>query len=244
MVTQTKPATLFDRVVRKVRSEMTAGLRRVWEVAGVGSFSRVARDGLDQKLQAFLPSRGFFVEAGALDGFESSNTYFLERVHRWRGLLIEPNAHHAAACRRRRRRSHVVHAALTGPDQSGGTVDIVYGHDLTWVSGSYTGEELERREATLARYGYSAEKVSVPAITLSQLLDQFDCPIIDFLSLDVEGFEDVALSGLDLTRHRPKLARSNATRPRHSPGFSRGWTVTKWSIALPGMITCFVMRND
>ena len=205
-MTATRPATVMHRAARRIRSETTAGFRRVFELAGVGAFSRVARDDLDRKLRPFLPRRGFFVEAGALDGFEASNTYFLERVRRWRGLLVEPNGHHAAACRRRRRRSQVVHAALTGPADAGGTVEIVYGHDLTWVSGSYAGEELNRREGMLARYGHSAERVAVPAVSLSQLLDKYDCPPVDFLSLDVEGYEDSALSGLDLSRHRPKLA--------------------------------------
>lgn len=194
------------RAVRRANRQVSDGLRRVCEYAGVGAFSRIARDGLDRKLEPFLPQRGFFVEAGALDGFESSNTYFLERVRGWRGLLVEPNLHHATACRRRRQRSHVVHAALTGPKQAGGTVDIIYGHDLTWVDGSYASDELDRREDMLAKYGYSAERVAVPAETLSGLLDRFDCPPVDFLSLDVEGYEDSVLSGLDLSRHRPKSA--------------------------------------
>lgn len=34
---------------------------------------------------------GFFLEAGALDGYYQSNTFFLERDLGWTGLLVEPN---------------------------------------------------------------------------------------------------------------------------------------------------------
>ena len=34
---------------------------------------------------------GFFIEAGAYDGEEISNTLFFELKHGWTGLLIEPN---------------------------------------------------------------------------------------------------------------------------------------------------------
>ena len=34
---------------------------------------------------------GFFIEAGAHDGVEASNTLYLEKKMGWRGLLVEPN---------------------------------------------------------------------------------------------------------------------------------------------------------
>ena len=35
--------------------------------------------------------RGFFIEAGAYDGFYLSNTLYLEKVLRWNGILVEPD---------------------------------------------------------------------------------------------------------------------------------------------------------
>ena len=34
---------------------------------------------------------GFFIEAGAHDGVEASNTLYLEKKMGWKGLLVEPN---------------------------------------------------------------------------------------------------------------------------------------------------------
>ena len=47
--------------------------------------------------------------------------------------------------------------------------------------------------------------VVVPARTLSSILDARGIPQIDFLSLDLEGYEAAALRGLDLERHRPAI---------------------------------------
>jgi hypothetical protein len=45
---------------------------------------------------------------------------------------------------------------------------------------------------------------TVPARTLSSLLDEVGAPEVDLLSLDVEGYEPHVLAGLDLERHAPR----------------------------------------
>jgi hypothetical protein len=48
-------------------------------------------------------------------------------------------------------------------------------------------------------------EVSVPARTLDSLLEEADAPAIDFMSLDVEGYEAEVLKGIDLDRRGPAL---------------------------------------
>ncbi len=160
------------------------------------------RDDLDQKLKAYLPERGVYVEAGALDGFYFSNTYYLDRVAGWTGLLVEPNPPEFHACSRFRRRARTVNCALVAFDFPDPTVTLNYGADLTWVEGSYNAEELEDRHSLISRFGRSGEKITVPARTLQSLLDENDLKV-DFLSLDVEGYESSVLRGLDLDRSAP-----------------------------------------
>lgn len=51
---------------------------------------RPSINNLDRKLAKYLDFReGFFIEAGANDGYAQSNTYFLEKKRGWHGLLIE-----------------------------------------------------------------------------------------------------------------------------------------------------------
>ena len=65
--------------------------RAAAETRGDDTLSRPALHELDVKLGAIIDrDGGFFVEAGAHDGFTQSNTYWLERFRGWRGLLVEP----------------------------------------------------------------------------------------------------------------------------------------------------------
>ena len=43
---------------------------------------------------------GFFIEAGANDGLNQSNTFLLESVLKWNGLLVEPNIHRYNICKK------------------------------------------------------------------------------------------------------------------------------------------------
>ena len=47
--------------------------------------------------------------------------------------------------------------------------------------------------------------MTVPAITLDDLLEQNGVEKIDFLSMDIEGHEPAALAGFDIERFAPEL---------------------------------------
>src|SRR4051795_6632212 len=60
------------------------------ERRGDFSLSRPALYGMADRLDHYLDAdAGFFVEAGANDGYDQSNTYHLERQRGWSGLLVE-----------------------------------------------------------------------------------------------------------------------------------------------------------
>ena len=44
--------------------------------------------------------KGFFIEAGANDGFNQNNTFLLEKELKLNGLLIEPNIHAYNSCKK------------------------------------------------------------------------------------------------------------------------------------------------
>ena len=53
--------------------------------------SYVANNSLDKKLQRYIDYyNGYFVELGANDGINQSNTFFFEKKRNWKGVLIEP----------------------------------------------------------------------------------------------------------------------------------------------------------
>jgi FkbM family methyltransferase len=187
------------------------GLRRsLFELLGSDRYSHPALHDLDRKLETWLPQRGgFFVEAGAYDGFIQSNTYWLERFKDWRGVLVEPIPHLFARARRVRSRSHVVNCALVSPDHEEPTITVRYGGLMSLVKGARGGAEDEERHVRAGdMFGLDdvAYDVSVPARTLSSVLEDANAPReIDLISLDVEGYEASVLRGLDLERFVPRF---------------------------------------
>jgi FkbM family methyltransferase len=183
--------------------------RRRRENRGDYTHSSPALYEMDAKLTRHLDlSRpGFFVEAGANDGYHQSNTYRLERAHGWRGIMIEPEPSLFRAATRERSRSTVVNCALVPEDHEAATVRLVYGGMMTTVVGardSAADDHAWVAEAHAAVQEKPEHEFEVPARSLSSILDEQAAPEIDLLSLDVEGFEVQVLKGLDLERHAPR----------------------------------------
>ena len=182
--------------------------RRLFEALGSARYSRVALYGLDDRLAEFLPLRGVFVEAGANDGVWQSNTYRLERLNGWRGLLVEGIPELAAACAKNRRRSLVVNAALVSSEFEETHVTMHYGGLMSIVEGAKGNPGADRAyiEEGLATVAVKGETytVRVPARTITSILDDSPIEEVDFFSLDVEGYELEALRGLELERYAPR----------------------------------------
>lgn len=138
--------------------------------------------------------RGFFVEAGAYDGYTFSVSYLFEGAG-WDGVLVEALADRAAECEQRRTSSKVVNAALSSPG-SAPTATFARDAEIEWNS-------------ALAAADQAGETVEVT--TLDAVLEGHRGPI-DFVVLDLEGHEFPALEGFDLDRWQPHvlLVENNA----------------------------------
>jgi FkbM family methyltransferase len=178
--------------------------RRAAEARGDDSLSKPGLHQMDMKLNAIIDiDGGFFIEAGANDGFTQSNTYWLERFRGWRGILIDPMAAYAQACREERPDAIVVQAALVPADFEGDTVEMVFGDLMSAIGGTHEDDDAWV-EPGLTLGWFDPYRDTVPARTLSAVLDAAGAPEIDLLSLDVEGYEAEVLRGLDLKRHAPR----------------------------------------
>jgi FkbM family methyltransferase len=197
---------LREPVIR-ARKTFARARRRRAEARGSDRYSRPALHDMERKLDAAIDrDGGFFVEAGANDGFTQSNTYWLERFRGWRGILIEPIPTYYEECRVERPDASIVHAALVAADFDRTTVRMQFGDLMSSVHGAHGDAAAERDWVSPGlvlgwRDPYEAE---VPARTLSSILDEYGAPEVDLLSLDVEGFEAQALRGLDFNRHAPR----------------------------------------
>jgi len=188
------------------RRSLDRSRRRLRERRGDFSGSRPALHDLDRALDARLPGGpGYFVEAGAFDGFTQSNTYYLERARGWRGLLVEPVPMLAREAARERRRSVVRNCALVPAGHPDPTVRLRYGGTMTVMADAQGAAEWTAEAQRNMALDEPAHEFEVPARTLSSLLDEVGAPEVDLLSLDVEGYEAEVLAGLDLGRHVPRF---------------------------------------
>lgn len=172
--------------------------------------TRPGLDGLDMKIAEYVDfDSGFYIEAGANDGYRQSNTYFLERKRSWRGLLVEPIPELAERCKKNRPGSTVMNCALVANDYPGSSIEVRYAGLMSLVVGAQgdtQAEDQHIQDGIIVQGLDSTFTVQVPARTLSSILDEIGAPsAIDLLSLDVEGYELDVLKGLDLARHRPTV---------------------------------------
>jgi hypothetical protein len=180
---------------RAAKQKVKRARRRFYESRGDDRYSRPSLHSIEDRLAEVLdlPRPGYFIEAGAADGFEQSNTYWLERFHGWEGVLIEPVQDLAARCRRTRQAT-VVEAALVASEDAGSTVPVRFAGLMSLVEGARgsddadaahvaAGLEVQRLAATY--------RVEAAARTLTDVLDEVGAPAeVSFMSLDVEALGD------------------------------------------------------
>jgi FkbM family methyltransferase len=167
-----------------------------------GRYSSLNR--LDKKLERYVNfDDGYFVELGANDGINQSNSLYFEKYRNWRGVLVEPAPHNFLKCRQNRApRSRVYCAACVPFDYANEFVRIVYSNLMSTSVGLKSDIKDPRGHAQLGnRFLAKNEMIfefGALAKTLNALLLEAGAPQqIDFLSLDVEGAELDVLRGVD-----------------------------------------------
>jgi FkbM family methyltransferase len=141
---------------------------------------------------------GFFVEFGATNGIDLSNTYLLETEFGWNGILAEP-----AKCwhkeLKENRRCYIETNCVWHDSTSILTFNEVEAAELSTIS-SYSN--CDRHQKT-RRSGHS---YNVNTISLTDLLKKYNAPKeIDYLSIDTEGSEYEILNNFDFSDYQFKV---------------------------------------
>lgn len=139
---------------------------------------------------------GFYIEAGANNGIRQSNTLFLEKSLGWSGILVEPNHKKMKLCKEYRGSNNLFYTCALSPSE-----------DVTCITGNFNedcaGESLMACSQNIIDLDYydeefknqirdkinSREQISVPAKTLNSILEENKITHVDFMSLDIEGYE-------------------------------------------------------
>jgi len=138
-------------------------------------------------------AHGFFVDVGANDPVDGSQTWHLERLG-WDGVLVEPQRNLAEKLRQRRR-AKVYAVACSSPENAGKTMTLNLAGIQSSLNPNFFVPDMVRAGAS-----------EVPVMTLDQVLVNANAPTpIDLVSIDVESHEIDVLRGFDLRRWRPRL---------------------------------------
>jgi FkbM family methyltransferase len=151
---------------------------------------------------------GFFVEFGAADGIELSNTLLLERGYGWRGILAEPHPNYGSALHANRPTAAVSTKCVWS--RTGERIAFAQTRNpLFSTVVSVASSDLDRKKRMKSR------RVEVETISLNDLLSSCAAPAtIDFMSVDVEGAELEILRAFDFDRWRVRLF---AVEHNHTP---------------------------
>jgi FkbM family methyltransferase len=137
--------------------------------------------------------KGFFVEFGATNGINLSNTYLLEKKYKWNGILAEPARQwHNELLKNR---------------------DVFIEKNCVWTDSNKTLTFNEISElSTIDTFSNSdmhnserikGHKYEVKTISLEDLLDKYRAPsVIDYLSIDTEGSEFEILSAFNFEKYK------------------------------------------
>lgn len=167
----------------------------------------VALNNLDKQLEKYCSySDGYYVELGANDGIDQSNSFYFEKKKNWSGVLIEPSPNNYLKCRKiRSPRNKFFCNACVSFDYKEKFVEMTYANLMTISNSLKKDIDDDKKFINLSTQHLKSYEdhfiFGAQAKTLTSILIDANSPEkMDFLSLDVEGSEIEILKGFDFSR--------------------------------------------
>ena len=185
---------LFDVIFKS--SENSVSPRLIIE-AGLSSTSQLGQD-LFALSQTNFKRNGYFVEFGATNGVDLSNSLLLEKNFGWDGILVEPSKTWQPSLKMNRKVTIDFSCIWK---QSGIELDFneTDAAQLSTID-SYSNLDFH------AELRESGRKYKVQTLSLNDLLEKHSAPrIIDYLSIDTEGSEFEILEAVDFEKWKFRL---------------------------------------
>jgi FkbM family methyltransferase len=156
---------------------------------------------------------GFYVDVGANHPTSSSVTkWFYDNG--WNGINIEPHPYCFELLKSERPRDINLQFAIS---DVAGEIDfyLLNAHGLSTASLNIAALHTEN--------GFEYESIKVRSDTLDHLLDLYAKKEIHFLKIDIEGFEEIAISSFNFTVTRPWIFCVEATKPMSTEENYNSW---------------------
>lgn len=147
---------------------------------------------LDKKMLDYINfSNGFFIECGANDGVNQSNTWYFEKCLNWHGILIEPLRNKFIELKKNRsNKNYFYNFALSSSEKI---------NSLNIIENNLTSKVIDKLDKKTKVSNYTST-------TLTKILDEVNAPkLVDFFSLDVEGYEEQVIRGINFKKYNFKF---------------------------------------
>ena len=146
-----------------------------------------------------------FLEFGATDGLNLSNTYSLEKFSNWSGVLAEPDTQWHNNLKSNRPNTKIIHDCIW--TKSNETLDFISSSEgeLSTIE-SYKYSDKDSMPANSKSRNKITNKIKVNTISLNDLINtEFDNLAPSYISIDTEGSEYDILTSFDFDNFKPKV---------------------------------------
>lgn len=131
---------------------------------------------------------GTFLDIGAYDGIDISNTWYFDKILKWKGICIEPNPE-TFKLLTKNRNCILENCAISDIEDNLDFVSI-YGNGAAGSGfNDSSGKVIKTAIDETKKDGGYWEIIKVPTFRLDTILNKHKMRIIDYCSIDVEGFE-------------------------------------------------------
>ena len=146
-----------------------------------------------------------FLEFGATDGLEYSNSFMLENNLSWNGVLSEPSPQWHEALKKNRKKAKILTECIW--KDTGKKMDFFMSDEgnLSTLKDFVDNDKISIPTNSITRKK-SGKIISVETISLNDVIKNYfngNCP--SYISIDTEGSEYEILKSFDLENFRPKL---------------------------------------
>tara|TARA_B110000305_G_C19243537_1_gene541131 strand:- start:79 stop:714 length:636 start_codon:yes stop_codon:yes gene_type:complete len=162
---------------------------------------------LDKKMLKYINFRnGFFIEMGANDGVNQSNSFYYDKSLGWNGVLVEPTHRFDSLIKNRSKPNNILlNEACCSFEHEGSIIEFEYCDLMTSCTSLETDvpQDHTKKGAIWLQKNEHVYSFKKRGVSLQSLLDKNNCPNqIDFFSLDTEGLEIEILKGIDFSSYR------------------------------------------
>jgi len=168
------------------------------EIRKLGYRSQAGQDFFISNIINHKVKHGSFVDIGANDPEFNNNTYYFETKCNWNGIAIEPQEKYLEAWKGKRKAKFISCCIGNG----NGTVEFLqYESPNEWEDQLSCISDRSRKEDNYIK----AKTIKVEMHSFGEIASENALSDITLMSIDVEGYEEEVLKGIDFRMVRPKV---------------------------------------